>query len=276
MKTYLALFITLLSVNSGIAQAKFVGDLGVAGEMVDLYASDSVEVVDAKLLTPANKIQSGLKVDTRMDVSNGVDYHLIGVASLVQVNGLNISAHRTAIGVQGTVIKNSADANVTGLKCSVYDAIAGGTSTCLEVSFPLPLAGTVTTGVKMSPPSFATDIVGISFAQNPQAYKYTVDHAGAPISMGTKNGVRYCLQFNDSTADLEYIKNCGTDTEQIVGKVKIIGDQSSHVVMSDPQTGIGISDVNGVLTFDNTAGAASSSAPHPSEVVSRRRAVRRF
>ena len=218
MKKYIALFVALISLSSNLAHAKFAGDLGIGGEIADLGTSSYIEKVDGNL-TPANKIQTGLKAVPTIDVSNGINYELIGVYSGVGVNGLNTSPHRDAIGVQGTVFKNSTDANAIGLKCSVYDALPGGTSTCLEVSFPYSQAGTPTAGVIFRAPSWATGLTGISFAKNPHAYKYATDYAGAPIAMGSKNGVVYCLQFNDATAELDYIKNCGTAYEEVVGQV---------------------------------------------------------
>lgn len=202
------------------AQAKFAGDLGIAGEVLDLYDADAVERVDAKLLAPANKVQNGLQVDSRIDVSNGVDYHLIGVASLVQVNGLNISAHRDAIAVQGTVIKNSSDAHVVGLKCGIYDAIAGGSSTCLTIDYPLPLSGTPTAGITFQGSSFADGLLGVEFL-NPQSYKHSINLNGSKIAMGSKNGSVYCLQFNPDTAGLDYLKDCGTPQESVHGVVQI-------------------------------------------------------
>jgi len=216
MKILIAVLALLVTFN---AHAKgFAGDMGLAGEMVDLSTSDFIQKVEG-ILTPANKIQTGLKVRPSINVDGGVNYELIGVYSGVGVNGLNVAQHRDAIGVQGTVFKNSADANAVGLKCSVYDAIPGGTSTCLEVSFPYSQAGTPTNGISMQPSNFATDLVGISFAKNPQAYKYATDYAGAPVAMGSKAGSTYCIQFNDATAELDYIKNCGTASEEVVGQV---------------------------------------------------------
>lgn len=220
MKKYIALFIALISLGSNLAHAKFAGDLGGAGEIADLSASDYIQKVGGSL-TPANKIQTGLKAVPTINVDGGVNYELIGVYSGVGVNGLNTAPHRDAIGVQGTVFKNSADANAVGLKCSVYDAIPGGTSTCLEVSFPYSQAGTPTVGIAMTPPGYATGLIGMSFAKNPQAYKYATDYAGAPVAMGSKAGSTYCIQFNDATANLDYIKNCGTSSEQLVGTITV-------------------------------------------------------
>lgn len=227
MKKYLALFITLLSVNSGIANAKMCnGQLGLACEIVETKNSLAEETINTSLVS-INDAQSGLKVTSGLNVWNNKNYGFVGVLSAPSVNGFSSATIQKMTGVQGTVFKNSASANATGLRCSVYDFIPGGSSTCLSVDFPMSQAGTATTGIDMQPPSYAADLVGISFEQNPQAYKYTVDHAGAPVSMGTKNGVRYCLQFNDATADLEYIKNCGTNAEQIVGKVMIVSQPST-------------------------------------------------
>ncbi len=205
---------------SSLTHAKFVGDLGIAGEIVDLSTSDFIEKVEGGL-TPANKIQTGLKVVPSISVDSGVGYELVGVYSGVSVNGLNIAQHRDAIGVQGTVFKNSADNNAVGLKCSVYDMIPGGTSTCLEVSFPYSQTGTQTAGVIFKAQSWATGLIGMSFAENPQAYKYATDYAGAPVAMGSKSGSTYCIQFNDATAELEYIKDCGSSVEIVVGTLTI-------------------------------------------------------
>lgn len=218
MKKIISVILCLLAVS---ANAKgFLGDMGITGEMIDLSTSDFIQKVEGNL-TPANKIQTGLKAVPTINVDGGVSYELIGVYGGVSVNGFNTSPHRDAIGVQGTVIKNSADANAVGLKCSVYDAIQGGTSTCLEVSFPYSQAGTPTNGISMQPSNFATGLVGISFAKNPQAYKYATDYAGAPVAMGSKLGSTYCIQFNDVTAELEYIKDCGSSAEIVVGTLTI-------------------------------------------------------
>lgn len=220
MKKLITLF-TLLALCNNLVYAKFAGeDFGIAGEMVDLSTSDYIQNVDGSLV-PANKIQAGLKVVPSINVNGGVSYELIGVYSGVRVNGLNAAQHRDAIGVQGTVFKNSADANAVGLKCSVYDMIPGGTSTCIEVSFPYSQAGTPTNGISMQPSNFATNLVGISFAKNPQAYRYATDYAGAPVAMGSKSGSTYCIQFNDATAELDYIKDCGSSAEIVVGTLTI-------------------------------------------------------
>lgn len=218
------LIFTVLVLCSNAAQAKFFSDIGGLNSGVDdtdLSVSGAMQKIEGNLV-PADKVQNGLKVVPLIVVDSGVSYKLIGVFSGVWVSGVNAAPHRDAIGVQGNVFKNSADNRAVGLKCGVYDYLPGGSSTCLVVDFPMPQPGTPTVGISMEAPSFASGLVGLSFAKNPHAYKYATDYAGAPIAMGSKAGSVYCIQFNEVTANLEYIKNCGTSSEQVVGTITIV------------------------------------------------------
>jgi len=202
------------------ASAKgFLGDMGVAGEIVDLGTSEYIQKVEGSL-TPANKIQTGLKVVPTINVDSGINYELIGMYSGVGVNGFNTAPHRDAIGVQGTVFKNSADANAVGLKCSVYDALPGGTSTCLAIDYPYPQAGTPTAGITLLGSSWAEGLLGIEVI-NPQSYKHSINLNGSKMAVGGKSGSTYCLQFNEAALQIDYIKDCGTPAESVVGRVAI-------------------------------------------------------
>lgn len=214
------LFCAIFAIGlTGSASAEFFGDYGVSGEIVDLRTSVAMEEITG-ILTPSNEVQAGLRVTPTINVDNGIDYSLIGVFSGVSVNGFNTARHRDATGVQGTVFKNSANANATGLKCSVYDYLPGGTSTCLRVSYPYPQDGTPTAGIILEGSTWAQGLKGV-VVENPDSFESSIDLNGSKIAVGSKDGSKYCLQFNAATAGIDYIKDCGTTAEKVVGKISI-------------------------------------------------------
>lgn len=190
-------------------------------EGVNLITSRSTQRIGGNL-TPYG-VHVGLKVAPVMYEGNSQDYTLIGVLgypfAAKQDRYNHVSNYRDVIGVQGSVFKSSG-ADAVGLKCSIYDNLAGGTSTCLIIDFPYPQEGTQTAGVIMRGSTWATGLIGFE-VENPQSYKYSFDFNGSKLAMGSKNGVVYCLQFNVDMEELNYIKNCGTANEEIAGQVSI-------------------------------------------------------
>jgi hypothetical protein len=199
------------------AEAKFID--GIAGEIVNLRGSKTVMKVDGNF-TPNNEVRTGVKATPNMNAGNGNDYELIGVYGGPTVSGLGNPAHRDTIGVQGTVFKNSADANAIGVRCSVYDFMPGGTSTCLAIDYPYPQAGTPTAGITLLGSSWASGLLGIEIV-NPESYKHSINLNGSRMAVGSTDGTAYCLQFNKDTAKLDYIKHCGTERQEVIGQVSI-------------------------------------------------------
>lgn len=165
-----------------------------------------------------NQIQTGLKVITDLAVDNPNGYELIGIYSGAIARGNNTAKRQKVTGVLGAAFKLG-QMNAFGLECDVFDFEVGGTSSCLGINFTLSNPGAI--GVRMQPPSYATGLIGISFAENAHAYAHSIDFAGTPVAMGSKSGSTYCIQFNESTAELEYIKNCGSVSEMVVGTLTI-------------------------------------------------------
>lgn len=169
-----------------------------------------------------NQIQTGLKVITDLTVDNPNGYELIGIYSGAIARRNNDAKRQKVTGILGAAFKVG-KMNAFGVECDVFDFEVGGSSSCLGINFTLPNPGAV--GISFNPPRYATGLIGMSFAKNPQAYKYATDYAGAPVAMGSKSGSTYCIQFNDATAELDYIKNCGTASEEVVGQIAMIKDK---------------------------------------------------
>lgn len=190
-------------------------------EGTDLVTSYAVQKI-VKSTTPYG-LYVGFKSMPIIYEGNSVDYTLIGILGYpfaATLEGTNhASNYRSVIGVQGSVYKAS-KADAIGLKCSIYDNLPGGTSTCLTISFPYPQEGTHTAGVIMEGSTWATGLIGFE-VENPQSYKYSFDFNNSKLAMGSKDNVVYCLQFNQVTAEMNYIKNCGTSSEKIIGQVAI-------------------------------------------------------
>lgn len=213
------IFAASLIISCGAAQAKMCnGQLGIACDILEIKNSHAEETINTSLV-PVNDAQSGLKVTSSLNVANNVNYGFVGVLGAPSVNGLSVAPIQEMTGVQGTVFKNSASANVTGLRCSVYDFIAGGTSTCLSVEFPYSQAGTNTTGVVLSagPYNQPNSITGVAVTGNKAAFKVGVDMGGTRLAMGSKDGILYCFKFNPVTAGVDYVKYCGETNEAVVG-----------------------------------------------------------
>ncbi len=216
MKHFLFAVLAMFSMTS--FAGGFLGDEGAGGRNKDLADMQYTQLWAGSYM-PANTLQANLKVLSTMTVRNTLGYELIGIYSGATATRDSTALHQDVTGISGVAFKDSTTANATGMECDVFNLKVGGTSRCMRIKFTLSNPGDI--GVRMEPPSYASDLIGISFADNAHAYKYTVDHAGAPVSMGVKNGVRYCIQFNEVTTDLEYIKNCGTDSEQVIGRITI-------------------------------------------------------
>lgn len=216
MKNLIA--VLMLSI-SHVAYA--LNDDGLLG-LRDLMTRSYVQKIDGKF-TPSNRVQLGLNVTPTMFEGNNIDYTLIGVLGMPSVQtwqtNPHISNYRTVIGVQGSVYK-ATPADAVGLKCSIFDTAPGGTSTCLTISFPYPQEGTPTAGILLEGSTWASGLLGIE-VDNPQSYKHSINLNGSRMAMGSKSGVVYCLRFNDITAELEYIKDCGSSAEIVVGTLTI-------------------------------------------------------
>ena len=225
IKTYymtklLAVFALLFAVSAHA----MTQDDGIT-EGVNLITSRSTQKITGNL-TP-NGLHVGLKVAPVMYEGNNQDYTLIGILgypfAATHDHVSHVSNYRDVIGVQGSVFKASG-ADAVGLKCSIYDNAAGGTSTCLIIDFPYPQEGTQTAGVIMRGSTWATGLIGFE-VENPQSYKFSFDFNGSKLAMGRKAGITYCLKFNTETAELDYLKNCGEANEEVIGQVAMADDK---------------------------------------------------
>lgn len=223
MKNLIAVFLMCVSISAFASFDPTVpdsfswDDMDASFKNKNLHDSSYTQQIKGNYQN-ANQIQTGLKVITDLTVDNPNGYELIGIYSGAIARGANTAKRQKVTGILGAAFKVG-KMNAFGLECDVFDFEVGGTSSCLGINFTLPNPGAI--GIRMQPPSYATGLIGVSFADNPQAYKYATDYAGAPVAMGSKSGSHYCIKFNETTAELEYIKNCGSASEVIVGTLTI-------------------------------------------------------
>jgi hypothetical protein len=212
------LFAVLILISTSSFAGGFLGDYGPGGRNLDLADAAYIKLTEGRF-RPNNQIQTGLKINTRMLGFSDVDYELISVYGVAVAVRDSTARHQTATGISGVSFKDSATANTAGVECDAFNFFLGGSSSCMRIKFTQTLPGDV--GISFEPPSYAENLVGISFEKNPQAYKYAANFAGSPVAMGSKAGSTYCIQFNETSAELEYIKNCGTSAEQVIGTITI-------------------------------------------------------